>query len=450
MGHLSSLLMEGVAIIERGPSLGSGSIGTYAINSDSSGTTFVDCLRSPERTPLTELVDHPLTRLLAVARDGAVALRDAGRFLSLVGRTLEGMIAAEPSCEVLTGHDALAIKRTSSGWRVMVRDAAGVQRTVWARSVVLATGAHQPIERLQAETVGGEPLADRCGSRLVQSGDVLGERGLAQIAARLAPHASPRVVVIGGSTSAAAVAHALLHRMPNVHFGPAGIVLMHRRELRIYYPDAASALAEGYDEFTDDDICPISGRVFRFAGFRLDSRELVMQVRGIGGRAPEPRMALHALQPTDPAALEILDNAHLVVAAMGYRPHAVPVLDQGGDTITLLAHTGPQQPLVDGQCRVLDAAAAPVGGLFGIGLAAGFMPCGSLGGEPSFRGQANGLWLWQNDVGALIVEAVMAPSLSSVFSDAEASEPNEAAVMPAPLYPAGPQPAVMAATAGGF
>lgn len=450
MGHLSSLLTEGVAIIERGPSLGGGSIGTYAINSDSSGTTFVDCLRSPERTPLTELVDHPLTRLLAVARDGAVALRDAGRFLSLVGRTLEGMIAAEPSCEVLTGHDALAIKRTSNGWRVMLRDAAGVQRTLWARSVVLATGAHQPIERLQAETVGGKQLAERCGSRLVQSGDVLGERGLAQIAARLAPHASPRVAVIGGSTSAAAVAHALLHRMPNVNFGAAGVVLMHRRELRIYYPDAASALADGYNEFTDDDICPISGRVFRFAGFRLDSRELVMQARGIGGRAPEPRLALHALQPTDPAALEILDNAHLVVAAMGYRPHAVPILDQEGNAVTLLAHTGPQEPLVDGQCRVLDAAATPIGGLFGIGLAAGFMPRGSFGGEPSFRGQANGLWLWQNDVGAMIVEAVMAPSLPSMFGSAEASEPNEAGVMPAPLYPANQQPAVMAAAEGSF
>ena len=31
---------------------------------------------------------------------------------------------------------------------------------------------------------------------------------------------------------------------------------------------------------------------------------------------------------------------------------------------------------------------------------------GKLGGEASFSGQANGLWQWQNDVGAMIVENV--------------------------------------------
>ena len=46
-------------------------------------------------------------------------------------------------------------------------------------------------------------------------------------------------------------------------------------------------------------------------------------------------------------------------------------------------------------------------GAFGIGLAAGFVPWGRLGGEPSFRGKANGLWLWQNDVGQMIVDQVL-------------------------------------------
>ena len=410
-GRLDDLLGGGVAIVERSAALGGGTIGGYAINSDSSGATFVDCLRAPGRTKLTELADHPLTRVLAAAGEGAVALRDAGRFLDLVGATLGGMVAAHPACAVLTGHEALSVARGDGGeWRVSVRDAEGVPRTLIARHVVLATGARQPAQRLAAEQVGGENLADRVGARLLQSGDVLSTGGLGQVAARLAARERPRVAVVGGSTSAAAVCHALLHRMPGVRFGDGAITLLHRRALRIYYPDVASALAEGYTEFTDDDLCPISGRVFRFAGFRLDSREMVMQARGIGGRAPEPRLALHLLrQPADPAAWDILDAADLVVAAMGYRPNALPVLDRAGAPVALLAQGGPQLPLVDGQCRVLDAAGRPLPGLFGIGLAAGFVPRGALGGEPSFRGQANGLWLWQNDVGGLIVGAVLAP-----------------------------------------
>jgi hypothetical protein len=49
-----------------------------------------------------------------------------------------------------------------------------------------------------------------------------------------------------------------------------------------------------------------------------------------------------------------------------------------------------------------------VPGAYGIGLSAGFVPWGPLGGEASFTGQANGLWLWQNDVGQMIVDQLLA------------------------------------------
>jgi len=100
-----------------------------------------------------------------------------------------------------------------------------------------------------------------------------------------------------------------------------------------------------------------------------------------------------------------------VVAALGYRPNALRVLDKHGAEIALFASTATTAPLVDDYCRVMDRLGEPIANLFGIGLAAGFVPHGRLGGEPSFTGQANGLWLWQNDVGAIIVKAVL-PQIS--------------------------------------
>jgi hypothetical protein len=160
--------------------------------------------------------------------------------------------------------------------------------------------------------------------------------------------------------------------------------------------------------------------VFRLGGFRLESRELVMRARGIGGRPPEPRLCLHHLRGADdPQAARILSEADLIIAALGYRPRALPVLGLRGEPIKLHAQTLEMLPMVDGECRVLDAAGQPLPQLFGIGLAAGFVPRGRLGGEPSFLGQANGLWLWQNDVGAMIVNALLGASslvsASSVF-----------------------------------
>ncbi|MGI3775952.1 MAG: hypothetical protein ACRYGC_01555, partial [Janthinobacterium lividum] len=161
-------------------------------------------------------------------------------------------------------------------------------------------------------------------------------------------------------------------------------------------------------EFGPDDICPVSNRVFRFAGLRFDSRELVMRARGIGGRPPEPRLRLQRLaEGADPAARALLDAAHVIVPALGYRPHALPVLDRDGLDVALHAHGDGLPPLVDGGCRVMDAHRRPLAGLYAIGLAAGFQPRGELGGEASFVGQQNGLWLWQNAVGGLVIDGLM-------------------------------------------
>jgi hypothetical protein len=120
-------------------------------------------------------------------------------------------------------------------------------------------------------------------------------------------------------------------------------------------------------------------------------------------------LQLHRLGPDDAASLALLDNADLVVAALGYRPRALRVFDQVGRPVALWSEIHPQARLVDDCCRVLDANGDPLPHLFAIGLAAGFVPHGKLGGEPSFRGQANGLWLWQSDVGGLIVDAILSP-----------------------------------------
>jgi hypothetical protein len=413
-GRLAELLKEGVTVVEQGGAVGAGTLGHWCINSDSTGLTFADCLAGPPDSELAFLRNHPITKEFVEAGHGTVPLRRAGEFLALVGRAINDVVRASPNGSVLKKHEAISTQRTRTGWLTRVQDVeSGYERSIESRDVVLATGASQPAERLRGERVAGVNLVQRCGQRLLQSGDVLSTRGFASVAARLgALGRPPRVAIIGGSTSAAAVAHALLNRMPGVTFGPGGVTILHRRPLQIFYPSVEEALAEGYTEFGPDDICPVSGRVFRLGGFRLDSRELIMRARGIGGRPAEPRLHLHRLNVDHAASLALLDNADLVIAALGYRPRALPVFDQAGRPVLLQSETGNQARLVDNYCQVMDAHGNPLPHLFAIGLASGFVPYGKLGGERSFRGQANGLWLWQSDVGGLIVDAILAPRFS--------------------------------------
>ncbi len=407
-GLLHRLLERGLLIVERSAHLGRGQIGGYAINSDSTGATFLHPLLAAGHPALNRVLDTPAAKRIAAAKDDAVPLGSVGDLMESIGDALRSMVREYPRSRVLTCCTAQRATRTAQDtWRLDVVDEDGTPMEFETPRLVLATGASQPGSRLLEECVAGKGVQQRWGGRLVQSGDVLAEGGPEKIAALLRGKADPKVAILGGSTSAVAVAHALLHRTQGVSFGPGSITLFHRKPLRVYYPSAEAALADGYTDFRPDDLCPVSKRVFRFAGLRLDSRELLMQVSGVGGRAPEPRVALHRLLMDDDEAIRRIDAADLVVAAFGYRPNALQLVNTAGRAIPLQSQTGPAASLVDEDCRVLDRGGAPLPGVFGIGLAAGYRPSGKFGGEPSFSGQANGLWLWQNGIGSIIARALL-------------------------------------------
>ncbi|WP_198374082.1 aminotransferase DegT [Neoroseomonas rubea] len=412
-GGLDRMLAGGLAVVEQGQAIGPGQIGSYAINSDSSADTIVNCVQGSTHPVLATLANHPTTIAVAAYGRGSVPLPLVGAFMAVVGKALHAKLAVSPGCAVRLDSRAIQTQRTAGGeWcTTIVQVSDGARAKILSRLVIFATGGVQPLARLEFEDAAGAPLMPRYARKLLQSGDVLVAGGTEAIARRLETCLDPRIAIIGSSSSAIASACALLKSRLGQRLTAGAVTVLHRRPLRIFYASAAAALAEGYDEFGPDDICPVSGFVFRFAGFRLESRELVMAARGIGGRPSEPRLRLHHLGVgSDDLARSIIDRADLVIAALGYRPRALPVVAVSGEPIPLHAEGPGSQPLVDGRCRVLDAAGEPIPGLLGVGLAVGFVSREAVGGEPSFSGQTNGLWQWQNDVGAIIAECVGAPA----------------------------------------
>ena len=404
VGALRELCAGGLVIVEQGRRLGAGSLGRYDINSDSTAGTF-----------LASVVAHPDPRV-AMAAEGAagramaaqpaqsaVRLSLAAAFIDDVGAAVQ-VAAATAGARILTGHTVLGLQREQNVWVARLRAANGATETVLARNVVIATGGVQGEAETRDIVTAGGPLGAICGERLMLSDALLVEGGVAALSARLAAVGRPRVAVLGGSTSALAAVKLVLASDVGARLEPGGLALVHRRKLRPFYRTATDARLDGFSDFVANDICPVSGFVYRLGGLRLDAREIVLRALQVGGRKPDRRLRL--VRPAESAlGLRALQAAHVVIAATGYRPRALPVAAADGTPIRLRTDN-PRVPMVDGACRVLDAAGAPLPGLYGIGLAAGFVPHGAMGGEKSFVGQANGLWLWQNDVGAMIIEQV--------------------------------------------
>jgi hypothetical protein len=411
IGRLGELAQAGLAIIDRNERIGAGKLGRYAINSDSTAETFLTSIKDSSFPSVAALAGHEAARQISGhIGDLGVPLSKVGDFLDVLGDRLHGLVEGAGG-SVLTGQEVLRSDRTAQNlWKTRIRDRrTGIEAEILSRMLVIATGGHQPLTKLRDEYVAGVPLAANYEDKLVQSDEILALSGLEMVRNRIAGRSRARIAIVGGSTSAVTAANKLLKGEPALGLAEGAITLLHRRPLRPFYPSASAALAEGYDDFGPQDICPISGFVYRLAGFRLEARELIMKALAIGGRQSDPRFQLHRIAgPDDEEAVRILDRADLVVAALGYRPHVLPLFDGGGQPIALAAHGAGRPAMVDNECRVIGADGDPVPDLFGIGLAAGFVPHGDLGGEPSFSGQANGLWLWQNGVGFRIVEQLLA------------------------------------------
>ncbi|KQT32885.1 aminotransferase DegT [Sphingomonas sp. Leaf412] len=399
-------LARGLAIVERGPALGAGTLGGYAITSDSSADTFLTAIADHPQAEIAALADHPAAHRVAAHRASlGVPLTAVGGLLDALGDRLAQVVAAQGGT-VLTGHEAVSARRGGDGlWHVRLRGPDGRDHVRVARSLVVATGGHQPIDRLTTQRIAGVPIADLADGRLVQSDAVLKLGGTDMIADLVAGRRNPRIAVVGGSTSALTTVAALLKA--GLPLGAGAVTLLHRRPLRPFYPSAAAARAEGFTDFGPDDICPISGFVYRLAGFRLEARDLVLRMLAVDGRVPDPRVAVHRIAgDNDTVAQATVRAADVVIAALGYRPRALAFERADGTPLPLAADSGAAMVDRDGCVVGADGIALP--GVYGIGLAAGFVPWGRLGGEASFRGQANGLWLWQNDVGRMIVDRLLA------------------------------------------
>lgn len=440
-GLLDRLLADGVAIVERGHVLGSGCIGRYAIHSDSTGNTLASCVFGNQHPAFAALRDHPAAKAVAGYGNRSVPLSLVSALMTLVGSALRDLMAASGN-PVLFGHEAIDATRTRDGlWRTRLRRCSdGAEISVCSRFLILATGGHQPISRIASRIVGGRGLLPSCATKLVQSDEALTAGGLATIGSRLAAGRNKRIAIVGSSSSALACANAVLKAPFGCDLEPGAIALLHRRPLRLFYPSVSAALADGYNEFGNDDLCPITGFVFRFSGLRFEARELVMAARGIGGRPPERRLRLHQVGTEhDPLAIHLLDQADIVISALGYCARGLPLATATGKRLDLFADESGARPLVDSLCRVLDRNGTAIEGLFGIGLGTGFFSREIVGGEPSFSGQTNSLWQWQNAVGGLIVRQIQGGAALTPLA------PTRTVGMPAPSAPRWSSPSAVIA-----
>lgn len=393
-GHLDTWLSMGVAVIDRAQTLG-GTIGRYAVNSDTLGRVYLECLDAPAaHKTFSRLRNDPVTQDIKSLAQAFPPLPLVGKYFDRFGRTLQDALARNRNSVFLGRTLVTAIHLRADGSLML---AAKDGRIVHARTAILA--------------LGGRPVHVPSGvselrpDRTMSSDVLLTAAGLEKARALLHDIDCPTVLILGGAHSAYSSAWALLNLVSGVTFADGAITIASRSAPRIYYPTRAEAWADNY-AFSEDDICPRTQRVNRLAGLRGDGRELWRRMSSRPGAAFEGRVrTLHSRidKPTQ-ELVTLARNADLVVTAFGYVSRTIPVFDAADERLPLNADAG--GPAVADDARILLSDGSTLPNVFGIGLGSGFRPHGAMGGEPSFRGQANSLWLYQNDIGEKVYAGV--------------------------------------------
>lgn len=402
-GLLPSWLARGIAIVDRQSSLG-GTLGRYAINSDSLGGAYLEFFDAPGTPPqLRGLQNEPLTREMETFRDGFPPLVLVDRFMRRLGQALEQCLGLHRASNFRRHTTAQSIHlRGDDALEVHSVDFAGRRDVIDARTAIVALGGRQIWQ--SARLPQGFTLLECRLRHIAPSDQLMTAAGLADATAALLCHPGKPIVILGGSHSAYAAAWTLTNLLPPSLIASRGIVMLQRRSPPVFYPSRSEAEADGY-VVDEGDVCPRTGRVHRFGGLRGDGREMWRRLDGRPGTEREPHIAVENLSDYAAAGLrQLLEQAAMVVPAFGYRSATMPIFDEAGRRLRLNADQGGRSVAQD--CRLMLEDGRTLANVFGIGLGTGYRPCGAMGGEPNFAGQANSLWLYQNDIGAAIMGGI--------------------------------------------
>lgn len=372
-GILPELLDRGLLIHEReGSAEALLPVGVnYDIPSNSDASDFLDGI-APGGL-FGPLLDGPAGRMIRMAGGRAISLQLVALLVAEARRLTVEAMRRHPNSRIAYGATVTRVSRTAGGWRLHLAQG----RSVESPLAVLAAGStpHLPDGLRRAAADAGVPLLH--SDAVLRPCDVTA----------LLPDGARSIAVVGASHSAFSV----LHKLLELYAGSSlRLTLLHSGPIRRMHRSASLAQAAGERFDPESDLCPASGRVFRFQGLYTRSRVLYEQI--VAGQHPTVTLRPCADEADIADALRGMDA---VVAATGYRPNLPPLADAQDRPLTAGGNGSAVMVGSDGQLRMADGAALP--GLLGIGL--GFGRDGSGIGEPSYRGAPVGINIFQGPDG---------------------------------------------------
>lgn len=398
-GKIEQLKKPSIAVVEKSSSLVTGNLTNYNINSDTLSDVFLECLEGAtgDVLPVDTMINE-INRIRAF-KGRSIPLQKLKGYFKELGVVMRKVLEEKVNCKFYMNTTVSRIVRLDSNkFLVYMSDS---ELPLITDKLIMATGGKYR-HRDANFSFGGIKIAPY-QQKLISSDSLLKNDMVTALKRRLSSHS--RILILGGSHSAFSCAHFLLSQFGEDFFAKESIEIWCRKTPKLFFASREEAESEGYTDFSDHDICPVTNRVYRLAGLRMDGREVYMNMLGLRTSISVGSLKLRIIEESAAELEQKMQEADLIVSALGYSFNMVPFVDQTGEPLPLQGKsTG---TWVNKKCQVIGENAEIIPGLFATGMATGFIPSGELGGESTFTGQTNGVWYYQNVIAGMILPDII-------------------------------------------
>jgi lysine/ornithine N-monooxygenase len=423
-GYLNKLLTNfKILIIEKGTSFGSGCLGKYGINSNTSGEGFVRLIRessekndptalSPtklkrenttniqpidkEEMPLAfnDINNSDTTKALLSYGNKPAPLSLIGYFLDSMGNSiLENIYKVHNRKMVMFNTEVTKVYYNKQfNYEIsMLKENTNI--TIKSKVVVFATGGKQKLDtKLNKELLN---IIDQ--SDFYHSDYVLQEKGYQSLMQKLTVK-KRKVVIIGGSHSAFSCAWILLNepahylkvdtagfykakectkcstncfgevkdrnwRFSNIPLEEIEIEILYKDLIKVYYHSEKDALNDGYNTYDPKKACNKNGNIYPFIGIRGDAKEIYRQIK----QGKEKRVKLIKCDSWEKQKKHI-ENDNIVIWACGYNTNKIAIYEKSTNkNIEFLTDQYGQIEVHKDTLSLLDSNKREMSSLYGIG-----------------------------------------------------------------------------------
>lgn len=411
---LDKVLNKGIVLIDRKKILGVGSFGEYDITANSLGKVFLECLEKIKKdSGFFNLINHEYVKELKLYNEKAPNLSLVAKYLGLLSEYLIDQIKIHQKCSIFRSANILDIQQKETGlYAINMEVNGGGQshtRKIYARNIILNLGGQQnPNNYLYRSLWNGFNLSSY-RDRVIPSGALL-RLSQSKLNTILSKNPS-KIVVVGGSHSAFSVTMKLAEQHQKASKIKREIFILHRNDIRLFFNNKQDAEEAHYLFDVEKDICKLSGRVNRFSGLRYNAFDFASKLLKTGQMKEENceinlyKISINPSLQQSKLLKNLFEMANLIIPCFGYQANLVPIYDNNKHLIPIRQELDGLYGDDKGRVYTKDNDLIP--NIYSYGLGSGLKRSEKIGGELSFQGRLDGVWLYQNDIGRIILEQML-------------------------------------------